>query len=105
MAHLTADVDRATAPGQLEGHELAGGAQVLLQHVLGQALVLVQEAQVQGHAVQQVAPRARAERVAGPVQLHWPGAPGLHGLQLISQGATQQHGGAALPEAIPVMQL
>ena len=64
MAHLTADVDRATAPGQLEGHDLAeaGGAQVLLQHGLGQALVLVQEAQVQGHAVQQVAPRARVER-------------------------------------------
>ena len=107
MAHLTADVDGATAPGQLEGHEVAeaGGAQVLLQHGLSQALVLVQEAQVQGHAIHQVAPGTRVERAAGPVQLHWPGAPALHGLQLVSQGTMQQHGGAALPEAIPVMQL
>ena len=100
-------MDGATAPGQLEGHELAEAAwaQVLLQHGLGEALVLVQKAQVQGHAIQQIAPGARIERAARPVQLHWPGAPALHGLQLVSQGAMQQHGGAAFPEAIPVMQL
>ena len=42
---------------------------------LGEVLVLVQEAQVQGHAIQQVTPGERVERAARPVQLHRPGAP------------------------------
>ena len=63
-------MDCAAAPGQLKVHDLAeaGGFQILLQHGLGEALVLVQEAQVQGHAVQQVAPGAQIERAARPVR-------------------------------------
>ena len=82
-------MNRATAPGQLEGHELAeaGGAQVLVQHGLGEALVLVQEAQVQDHAIQQVAPGSRVERAAWPVQLHRPGAPALHGSSCSASGS------------------
>ena len=40
--HLAADVDCVTAPGQLECHKLAeaGGGQLLVQHGLGEALVL-----------------------------------------------------------------
>ena len=61
--HLAPGVDCATASGQLEGHELgeAGGAEVDLQHGLSEALVLVQEAQAQGHAIQQVVPGSRVE--------------------------------------------
>ncbi len=38
-------MDCATAPDQLECHEMAeaGGVQVILQHGLGEALMLVQE--------------------------------------------------------------